>query len=89
VTRGRCFSDFRQFSAEKIGVFLKDQCQEQVFALFSFALNKKPQFSPFFGENNLNIITSVPDCLYWAVVLKITEVAQTFGLLFSTVKVLN
>jgi hypothetical protein len=47
---------------EKIGVFLKNQCYDQHFALFSFVLSQKRKFfAEFFGINILKIITSVPD----------------------------
>jgi hypothetical protein len=37
---------------EKIGVFLKNQCCDQIFAQFSFVLSQKRQFfADFFGEN--------------------------------------
>jgi hypothetical protein len=40
------FSDFRQFLGEKIGVFLKKQCYDQNFALFSSVLSQKRRFFP-------------------------------------------
>jgi hypothetical protein len=43
------FCDFSQFSAEKIGVFLKNQCYDQNFAYFSFVLSQKRQFFAFFS----------------------------------------
>jgi hypothetical protein len=39
--------DFLRFSiifCEKNGVFLKNQCYDQIFALFSFVLSQKRQF---------------------------------------------
>jgi hypothetical protein len=47
------FGDFSQFSAKKIGVFLKYQCYDQLFSKFSFVLNQKRQFffAKIFGEN--------------------------------------
>jgi hypothetical protein len=45
---GQCydqnFCDFRQFSAKKIGVFLINQCHDEIFAKFSFVLSQKRQF---------------------------------------------
>jgi hypothetical protein len=38
------FGDFFQFSAEKIGVFLKYQCYDQIILKFGFVLSKKRQF---------------------------------------------
>jgi hypothetical protein len=38
------FCDFRQFSAKKIGVFLKNQCYDQFFSKFSFVLSQKRQY---------------------------------------------
>jgi hypothetical protein len=38
------FSDFCRFSAEKNGIFLKNQCSEQIFAKTSSSLSKKRQF---------------------------------------------
>jgi hypothetical protein len=56
------FCDFRQFSAKKIGVFLKNQCYDQNFAYFSFVLSQKGHFfAELFGENIFKITTSVPD----------------------------
>jgi hypothetical protein len=53
--------DFCQFSAKKIGVFLKIQCYDQIFAKTSCSLSKKRQFvRHLFGENILKTITSVP-----------------------------
>jgi hypothetical protein len=57
-----------QFSAnfanflQKIGVFLKNQCCDQIFAKTSCSLSKKtPIFSlNFSGENISKILTSVP-----------------------------
>jgi hypothetical protein len=54
------FCDFPTIFCEYIGVFLKNQCNDQIFAQSSFALSKKRQFLPFFGENIFKIITSVP-----------------------------
>jgi hypothetical protein len=46
------FCDFSQFSAKKIGVFLKFQCYDQLFSKFSFVLSQKRQFfRKIFGEN--------------------------------------
>jgi hypothetical protein len=46
------FCDFCQFSAKKIGVFLKNQYYDQIFAKTSCSLSKKRQyFRYFFGEN--------------------------------------
>jgi hypothetical protein len=45
------FGDFSIFWP-KIGVFLKNQCYDQKFALFSFVLSQKHHFfAEFFGEN--------------------------------------
>jgi hypothetical protein len=51
---------------EKIGVFLKKQCyNDQILAKTSSSLSKKSNISAkFFGENILNIITSVPGVFY-------------------------
>jgi hypothetical protein len=48
---------------DKIGVFLKNQCYDQIFAKTSCSLSKKtPIFSlNFSAKIILNIITSVPD----------------------------
>jgi hypothetical protein len=62
------FGDFSQFSAKKIGVFLKYQCYDQLFSKFSFVLSQKTPiflqnfFAKFFGENIFKVITSVPAC---------------------------
>jgi hypothetical protein len=46
---------------EKIGVFLKNQCCDKIFAQFSFVSSQKRQFfADFFGENILKIRTPVP-----------------------------
>jgi hypothetical protein len=62
LTRDRCYGhNFRRFLTifgDKIGVFLKNQCYDQIFESFSLVLSKKRQF---FGEINKKIITSVPD----------------------------
>jgi hypothetical protein len=44
------FSDFLQFSAEKIGVYLEKQCYDQSLAKTSTILGKKPTnfFDKFF-----------------------------------------
>jgi hypothetical protein len=42
------FCDFWQFSAKKIGVFLKNQCYDQIFAKTSCSLSKK---TPIFSLN--------------------------------------
>jgi hypothetical protein len=50
-----------QISGEKIGVFHKNQCYDQIIAKTSISLSKKRQFfAKFFGENMLKIITPVP-----------------------------
>jgi hypothetical protein len=54
------FCDFRQSSAKKIGVFLKNQSYDQIFAKTSSSLTKNANiFAKNFGENILKIITSV------------------------------
>jgi hypothetical protein len=40
--------DFFQFSAEKIGVFIKYQCYDQIILKFGFVLSKK---TPIFSLN--------------------------------------
>jgi hypothetical protein len=54
---------------EKNGVFLKNQCYDQIFAKGSSSLSKKANiFAKFFVENILKIITSVPGshlCMAW------------------------
>jgi hypothetical protein len=51
-----------QFSAKKLAFFLKNQCYDQHFALFSFLLSQKLQFfAELFREIILKIITYVPD----------------------------
>jgi hypothetical protein len=54
--------DFHQFSAKKIGVFLKNQCYDPNFAKSISIWNKNADFFRqfLFGENILKIITSVP-----------------------------
>jgi hypothetical protein len=43
---------------EKIGVYLKNQCYDQIFEKFSFVLSQKHQFfRRFFGENISQFIT--------------------------------
>jgi hypothetical protein len=55
------FCDFLIIFCDKIGVFLKNQCYDQNFALFGFVLSQKRQFfRKLFCENILKIITSVP-----------------------------
>jgi hypothetical protein len=49
----KIFCDFRQFSAQKIGVFLKNQCYDQNFAYFSFVLSQKRHFF------SLNFLTKI------------------------------
>jgi hypothetical protein len=48
VTRGRCYDNnfprTLQISSKKIGVFLKNQCFDQILALVSFLWSKKRQF---------------------------------------------
>jgi hypothetical protein len=48
---------------EKIGVFLKYQCYDQLFSRFSFVLSQKCQFfsQKFSAKIFFKIITSVPD----------------------------
>jgi hypothetical protein len=52
VTRGRCYDhnclQFLTIFGEKIGVFLKYQCYDQLFSKFSFVLSQKRQF---FSQN--------------------------------------
>jgi hypothetical protein len=70
------FCDFWQFSAKKIGVFLKNQCYDQLFSKIGSFWDKNANFfAEFFGENILKIITSVPgwanlrrlgNCFLWA-----------------------
>jgi hypothetical protein len=56
------FCDFSHFFGEKIGVFLKNQCNGQIFAKIAVVLAKNANiFANFFSENILKIITSVPD----------------------------
>jgi hypothetical protein len=51
------FCDFRQFSANKIGVFLKTDVMIKIFP----SLPKNANFfAEFFGETIFKIITSVP-----------------------------
>jgi Holliday junction resolvasome RuvABC DNA-binding subunit len=38
------FCDFSQFSAKKIGVFLKYQCNDQIILKFGFVLSQKRHF---------------------------------------------
>jgi hypothetical protein len=46
---------------EKIGVFLKNQCNDQIFAITSSSLSKKRQnFRPIFLRKYLKIKTPVP-----------------------------
>jgi hypothetical protein len=55
------FCVFCHFSAQKIGVFLKNQCYDQIFAKTSSSLNKNANiFAKFFAKNIFKIITSVP-----------------------------
>jgi hypothetical protein len=56
------FCDFRQFSAKKIGVFLKNQCYDQLFFKIWLCFETKTPifFAEFFGKNILKTITSVP-----------------------------
>jgi hypothetical protein len=68
VSRVRCFDqnfrDFCRIFGEKIGVFLKKQCNDPNFTKIGSNLDKKCHFfENVFGENILKIITSVPD---WA-----------------------
>jgi hypothetical protein len=56
LTRGRCYDHnflrFLTIFGEKIGVFLKNQCYDQLFSKFSFVLcQKRHFFADFFGEN--------------------------------------
>jgi hypothetical protein len=69
------FCDFRQFLANKIGVFLKTQCYMYVIKvlhnLHSYVLSQKRIFfAEFFGENIYKIITSVPDQQNFASVIQ-------------------
>jgi hypothetical protein len=101
VTRlDRCydhnFLHFFQFSA-KNGVFLKNQCYDQIFKQFSFVLSQKRRFfcksfrlkylknhniGPRLGEfSPLGQLLILGSCLI------ITEVAHTLEKLFSTVTV--
>jgi hypothetical protein len=55
------FCDFPPIFGEKIGVYLKYQCYDQLFSKISFVWSQKRQFFEiFFGENIFKIITSVP-----------------------------
>jgi hypothetical protein len=62
-TRGRCYPNFLRFLpifGEKNGVFLKNQCYDQIFAQLRFVSSKKRQFfANFIGENILKSIVSV------------------------------
>jgi hypothetical protein len=52
---------FDNFQPKKIGVFLKNQCYDQIFAQYSFVWSQKRQFfANCFDENIFKIITSVP-----------------------------
>jgi hypothetical protein len=48
ITRGRCYDhNFLRFSpifGEKIGVFIKYQCFDQLISKFGFVLSQKRQF---------------------------------------------
>jgi hypothetical protein len=62
---GRCFDhNFLQFLpifGEKNGVFLKNQCYDQIFENWAlFWVKNANFFAKFFGENISKIITSVP-----------------------------
>jgi hypothetical protein len=58
------FLRFLTIFGEKICVFLKNQCYDQIFAKASRCLSKSANiFAKFFGENISKIITSIPD---WA-----------------------
>jgi hypothetical protein len=46
---------------EKIGVFLKNQCYDQILAYFISVLRQKRHFRQKIVENIFKIITSVPD----------------------------
>jgi hypothetical protein len=67
-SRGRCYDhNFLRFSpifAEKFGVFLKNQCYDQIFAKSSSSVSKKRQyFRQIFRREHFKIITSVPGAL--------------------------
>jgi hypothetical protein len=48
----KIFCNFGNFSAQKIGVFLENQCYDQNFASFSFVFSQKRHFfAEIFGEN--------------------------------------
>jgi hypothetical protein len=47
------FCDFCQFLPQKIGVFLKNQCHDQIFAQVSFVLSQKYQFFTNFSGGNI------------------------------------
>jgi hypothetical protein len=86
------FGNFFQFSAEKIGVFLKYQCYDQLFFKFSFVLSQKRQvFAQFFGENILKLITSVPGAYptkrykYWFTNICILHILHAFLLLLINI----
>jgi hypothetical protein len=61
------FCEFSQFSALKIGVFLKYQCYDQIFFqnLALFWAKNGNFFAKFIGKNILKIITSVPGVALW------------------------
>jgi hypothetical protein len=72
------FCNFCPFSAKKIGVFLKTQCYDQIFANTSSTLSKIRQiWRHFFGENISKITTSVVRYLHWPLNHTCTRVAQS------------
>jgi hypothetical protein len=86
---------------EKIGVFLKYQCYDQLFSKFSFVLSQKRQFfRKFFRRKYLKNHNVGPEvtrsgefspivCLFTKCrFLYITEVAQIVWLQFLTVKLM-
>jgi hypothetical protein len=83
------FCDFWQFSAKKIGVFLKNQCYDQLFSKFSFVLSQKHQFfrrifrQKYFKNHNIGpgffekMAQNVAQSQTW----NVEKVAKKFGLL--------
>jgi hypothetical protein len=54
------FCDYRHFSAKKLAFFSKTNVMIIFFLNLALFRVKNANFSPFFGENILKIITSVP-----------------------------
>jgi hypothetical protein len=79
----RIFCNFSQFSAEKNGVFLKNQCYDKLFVNTSNSFSKKAIFSPIFWRKYLcKIIFAQWEIIYFRQFYKYYRSGLKFWLTF-------